>query len=261
MKVEFPDVPPEQRTPVVEALLGIIRQVLDRAAQRELANQQLRDELAQRKAQKPRPEITPSVLDGSKPKSQANQGGKRPGATKRPKTAERTSHHEVPVHAADLSAGATFRCYEPFVVHERIIHNDNTRFLRARDDLPGGGSLLAPFPPGVLPVAGGHFGANVIAFILDQYHQAQVTEPLLLAQSLTPTAAAKLRQGPQAFRGADAWQARLTALAITNERHVRIATEGALLGGLVAHGVSPAVGVRSDGAPQFVLFVHAGGWI
>jgi hypothetical protein len=33
-----------------------------------------------------------------------------------------------------------------------------------------------------LPVEGGHFGANLIAYILDQYHQAQVTEPLLLTQ-------------------------------------------------------------------------------
>ena len=63
-----------------------------------------------------------------------------------------------------------------------VIHNENTRYLRARYDLPGGGSVLAPFPAGVLPVEGGHFGANLIAYILDQYHQAQVTQPLLLAQ-------------------------------------------------------------------------------
>jgi len=68
------------------------------------------------------------------------------------------------------------------VVQELLIHNENTRYLRARYDLPGGGSVLAPFPAGVLPVEGGHFGANLVASILDQYHQAQVTEPLLLAQ-------------------------------------------------------------------------------
>jgi len=36
--------------------------------------------------------------------------------------------------------------------------------------------VLATFPKGVLPVEGGYFGANLIAYILDQYHQAQVTE-------------------------------------------------------------------------------------
>jgi hypothetical protein len=71
----------------------------------------------------------------------------------------------------------------------------------------------------------------------------------------------QLTQGPQAFAGEQAWQAWLTELAITEERHVRIATEGALLGGLVARGISPDLVVLSDGAPQFVIFVHAGCWI
>jgi hypothetical protein len=71
----------------------------------------------------------------------------------------------------------------------------------------------------------------------------------------------QLTQGTQAFAGEPAWQARLTELAITAERHVRLATEGALLGGLVARGVSPDLVVLSDGAPQFVVFVHAACWL
>jgi Transposase IS66 family len=231
--------------------------------------------------------------------------------------------------------------------------------------LLGGGSLLAPFPVGVLPVAGGHFGANLIAYILDQYHHALVTEPLLLEQLweygidisagqlhriLTEDHAAfhqekseiltaalaessylgtddtgarhrgkngyctalgnelfayfestnsksrlnflqvlqgsqrdyaidettlaywkrqhlpvavvdQLTQGSQAFVGEPAWQTRLAELALSDERHVRIATEGALLGGLVARGVSPELVILSDGAPRFVVFVHASCWI
>ena len=42
---------------------------------------------------------------------------------------------------------------------------------------------------------------------------------------------------------------------------MRIATEGALLGGLIARGVSPDLVVLSDGAPQFVVLVHAACWI
>ena len=86
------------------------------------------------------------------------------------------------LHHEGLPVGATFKCYEPYVVQELLIKNENTRYLRARYELPDGGSVLTPFPAGVLPVEGGHFGANLIAFILDQYHQAQVTEPLLLEQ-------------------------------------------------------------------------------
>jgi hypothetical protein len=216
-----------------------------------------------------------------------------------------------------------------------------------------------------LPVAGGHFGANLIAYILDQYHQAQVTEPLLLEQLweygidisagqlhriltenkehfhrekaellaagliessyiatddtaarhqgqngyctvvgndlfayfetadnksrlnflqilqggqcdyvINETAVAywerqklpaavveQLTQGRQKFFGAKAWQARLQKLALTNERYVRLASEGALLAGLVARGVSPDLGVLSDGAHQFIVFEHAACWI
>lgn len=53
----------------------------------------------------------------------------------------------------------------------------------------------------------------------------------------------------------------LAESAISSERHVRIATEGALLGGLVARGVSPDLVVLSDGAGQFVVFVHAACWV
>ena len=42
---------------------------------------------------------------------------------------------------------------------------------------------------------------------------------------------------------------------------MRIATEGALLGSLIAHGVSPEMGVLSDGAGQFDVFVHALCWL
>jgi Transposase IS66 family len=365
MKMEPPDIPADERTPLVETLLAIIRVQQDRIQQLEETVQQLRDEIAILKGLKPRPAIKPSILEARQPKTAGQEGGKRPGSAKRPKTAELHIHHEVPLHPESLPVGATFRGYEAYVVQELVIQNVNTRYLRARYDLPGGGSVLAPFPAGVLPVEGGHFGANLIAYILDQYHQAQVTEPLLLAQlweygidisagqlhriltenkdpfhqekdevlaagltessyigaddtgarhrgqngyctalgndlfayfastdsksrlnflqvlqgsqrdyvineitlvywerqRLAAAVVSQLTQGPQAFVGEQAWQARLTELAITDERHVRFATEGALLGGLVARGVSPDLAVLSDGAPQFVVFVHASCWI
>jgi transposase IS66 family protein len=365
MKLELPEIRPEERTPLVEALLAILRQVLDRVGQLEESNQHLRDEVARLKGQKPRPEIKPSLLETTPPKTTAPPGGRRPGSAKRPKTAELHIDQERPLHPDNLPVGATFKGYEAYVVQELIIKNENTRYLRARYDLPDGGSVLAPFPPGVLPVAGGHFGANLIAYILDQYHQAQVTEPLLLEQlweygidlsagqlhriltenhdvfhqekgavlaaglaassyvgtddtgarhqgqngyttalgndlfsyfestdsksrlnflhvlqgsqrdyAINATARAywerqklpaalveQLTEGQQQFVGDEAWQARLRALAITGERHVLIATEGALLGGLIARGVSPALVVLSDGALQFVILLHALCWI
>jgi Transposase IS66 family len=365
MKLELPHIAAEERTPLVETLLALLRVQQDRIQQLEVTVQQLRDEIALLKGQKPRPDIKPSILEVPPPKTSGPEGRKRPGSAKRPKTTELHIHQEVRLHSESLPVGATFRGYEAYVVQELQIQNENTRYLRARYDLPGGGSVLAPFPAGVLPVEGGHFGANLIAYILDQYHQAQVTEPLLLAQlweygidisagqlhriltenkdyfhqekgevlaagltessyvgtddtgarhrgrngyctalgnelfayfestdsksrlnflqvlqgsqrdyainettlaywkrqELAAAVVEQLTQGPQEFVGDQAWQARLTALAITHERHVLIATEGALIGGLVARGVSPELVVLSDGAPQFVVLVHASCWI
>jgi hypothetical protein len=65
----------------------------------------------------------------------------------------------------------------------------------------------------------------------------------------------KLRRGPRAFPDTAAWQGRLRQLGITTPRHVKIATEGALLGSLIAHGVSPELVVLSDGAGQIPRLV------
>ena len=51
------------------------------------------------------------------------------------------------------------------------------------------------------------------------------------------------------------------SLIIPAERHVQIASEGALPGGLIAHGVSTELGIRSDGAGQFNILVHIACWI
>jgi hypothetical protein len=80
-------------------------------------------------------------------------------------------------------------------------------------------------------------------------------------QGLSATVAATLAADLGVFPTAAAWQAHLAARAVSSARHVRIATEGALLGSLAAHGVSPELVVLSDGAPQFDILVHASCWL
>jgi Transposase IS66 family len=80
-------------------------------------------------------------------------------------------------------------------------------------------------------------------------------------QKLSDVVAKALTSGPSHFVDATAWQAHLTAVGVTGERQVRLATEGALLGSLVEHGVSPDLVILSDGAPQFEVLVHASCWI
>jgi hypothetical protein len=57
------------------------------------------------------------------------------------------------------------------------------------------------------------------------------------------------------------WEAVLGELGITGQRHVRIATEGALLGSVLEHGVDPNLVIVSDDAGQFNVLRHALCWI
>jgi hypothetical protein len=362
MKVEVPEVRPEERTPLVEALLALLRQLQDRVRQLEEANQRLRDEIAILKGQKPRPTIRPSQLEPPPPAPRP-EGSPRPGSDKRPKNAQLSITHEVVVLLEDVPPGAVVQGYEPYVVQELKIACHTTRYWRARYALPQGRSVLAPLPAGVLP--GSHYGPTLVSYILEQYHHAHVTRPLLLEQlrqfgidisagqldriltegkegfhqekvavlleglalspyigaddtgarhqgrngsctvvgnelfayfqstasksrlnflrvlhgpervyvvnetalayyreqRLSPAVIDKLSRGVPRLAGEAAWQAHLEALAIRCPRYVRLAGEGALLGGLVARGVSPGLVVLSDGAAQYDLFVHASCWV
>ncbi len=80
-------------------------------------------------------------------------------------------------------------------------------------------------------------------------------------QELAQAVIERLTRGASWFADEAAWKAYLAWHEVTSQRHVRIATEGALLGSLIAHGVSPEMGVLSDGAGQFDVFVHALCWL
>lgn len=139
----------------------------------------MRDENAILKGQKPRPTISPSRLESPTPASRPKDG-KRPGSDKRSKNSNLIIPDEIKLHPDNLPLGSVFKGYEPYVVQELTIKAKASRYLRARYELPDGGSVLASLPEDVLP--GRHFGPNLICYILNQHHHAYVTQPLLLEQ-------------------------------------------------------------------------------
>jgi hypothetical protein len=362
MKFELPSIPDAERTPLVEALLGLIDAQQQRIQQLEETVQKLRDEIAVLKGQKPRPTIAPSRLETPQ-KPPPIAGDKRPGSEKRSKKASFLTPVEVKIPFPDPPPGSVSRGYEEYFVQELVLQGKVTRYLRERILTPEGHSLLAPLPDDVLP--GSHFGPLLIGYILYQYHHCNVTQPLLLEQlhelgidisagqindlltqnhddfhqekaailtagltvssyigvddtgarhqghngyctalgndffayfestdsksrlnflqvlrgpssgyainevtlaywerqKLAREVVAALSAGPRQFVAEAAWQGRLQELGICAERHVRIATEGALLGQLIEQGVSPNLVILSDGAAQFAILVHACCWV
>jgi hypothetical protein len=359
MRKGLPEIAPEERTPLVVALLEIIEQ------QQELI-QQLRDEIAILKGQKPRPKIQPSRLEQPQPRPAAppgEEGEKRPGSAKRSKGVELTIHEEIRLSVIGAPQGSVLVGWEPYTVQDLLLQAWNTRYWRQGMQTPDGRTLWAPLPEGVLGCP--HFGATLVSYIIYQHHHNHVTQPLLLEelgelgidisagqinniltekkdafhqekdevlqaglqvsayvgvddtgarhqgkngycthignelfayfestdsksrlnflqilrrphsdyvinetalaywerQELAASLVQQLCSGPQEFADATAWEARLAESGITTERHVRTATEGALLGSLITHGVSPKLVILSDGAPQFDVLVHAACWI
>jgi Transposase IS66 family len=180
MLFQLPPIPDAERTPLVEALLAIIDAQQQRLQQLEETVQQLRDEIAILQGQKPRPKIAPSQLEQPPTPPPTTAKPKRPGSEKRAKNVNLTITDEVVVPFANAPEGSVPLRYEEYIVQELVLQTKVTRYLRERIRLPDGSTLLAALPADV--VEGKHFGPGLIAYVLDQYHHGNVTQPLLLEQ-------------------------------------------------------------------------------
>ncbi len=63
------------------------------------------------------------------------------------------------------------------------------------------------------------------------------------------------------FKDSEEWEIYLNNIGIVKSAHVKKATEGALLGTIISNGVSPNLGIISDGAGQFRLLEHGLCWV
>ncbi|MBI4739429.1 transposase, partial [Candidatus Woesearchaeota archaeon] len=100
---------------------------------------------------------------------------------------------------------------------------------------------------------------NVDALLYMQEHKLPQTELKILESGLNLSPNALI--GDQTFTDKVCWQKYLLEAGVCQERHVRIATEGALMGSLMAHGFSRELAILSDDAGQFAIFLHALCWV
>jgi hypothetical protein len=185
------EVPAEERTPLVDALLRIIEQLQATIEQFQLTVQkqqqrieQLEDEIQRLKGLPEKPKRPPqsSPLDNPTPPSASGEkkkpntpDGKRPGSAKRSKTRELVIHEDVPLPLDELPEGAKFLGYQDFTVQDLKVEPHNTRYRRCRYQLPDGRVVIAPLPKEVTS----HFGPALRQYVLYQHFHNQVTQPLL----------------------------------------------------------------------------------
>ncbi len=100
--------------------------------------------------------------------------------------------------------------------------------------------------------------------------RGQRTDYVLSSEALTYMAEQKLPQSswlPLSFsinrvlKDQEEWLSYLKELGIVKNSHIKTATEGALLGAVLASGVSADLGIVSDAAGQFRLLSHGLCWV
>jgi regulator of replication initiation timing len=94
-------------------------------------------------------------------------------------------------------------------------------------------------------------------YVLDGEALEYMAAQKLPTEPLTKLAAAS----GQVFGDLTQWQAALKGWGITQERHVRVATEGVLLGSVLEHGCNRDLAIVSDDAGQFNVLLHGLCWI
>ncbi len=171
---KIPDIPEEERTPLVVALLEMTHLQQEQI-------QALKDEIARLKGQKPRPKIKPSRLEEDSANDDKGGGKKRPGSARKSKRGELEIHETKVVKADDVPPGSRFKGYEDFTVQALVIKPRNVLYRRERWKTPQGETIVAPLPQEVQAL-GGHFDCTVVSFTLYQYYHAHVTQPLILEQ-------------------------------------------------------------------------------
>ena len=369
MKIKLPDIPESEQTLVVKGLLLIIEQLAKQSQRQQEEINLLKDEINILKGQKKRPVFKPGKLDETTDKQTSeqdkdNRNNKRPGSTKKNKNQQLTIHQDKIIQPdMILPLGTRFKGYRDFIVQELDISPRNIRYRLAYYQLPDGSTVTAKLSKGQ---RNNHFGVALRSYILYQYHQCQVTQPLLLEQlrewgidistgqlnvlltenhtgfhsekdallakglmstgyittddtgarhqgkngyvthignewfawfkssdsksrinflsilragrseyqindvalcymkeqGLPATPLAAISNSPaQDLENKTAWEAHLKRLGVNQKRHIRIATEGALLGSVLHGNTIQNLAVISDGAGQFNVLQHGLCWV
>jgi hypothetical protein len=358
----YEEIPHAEHSQMLKWVLAVCQRQQERLVLLEETVAQLKDEIAILKGEKPRPRIKPSTL--TKDTSAGDSHPRRDRGDDPGQQAKELEIHETRLlEPPQIPAGAVFKGYEDYFVQGLRIRLHNTRYRRARYQTSAGETLLGELP---VAVRGSHFDPELRSYILVQYYQQHVSQPLILKQLWdlgVPISAGHLNrlltEGHEAFHAEKAerlrvglavsayihvedtaarhqgqngycthignelfawfastasksrinflerlragqtddvidaaaraymhhqqlphaqlrlfredrtwaekavWDAHLHTVGMTTERHIRIATEGALVASLLTHGVSPELVILSDDAGQFNIagFLHALCWI
>jgi hypothetical protein len=133
-RVELPQIPLEEQTPLVRTLLEIIERLAGPVQRLEEEVGQLKDEIAVLKGERKRPTFKSSRMDEQAGEGQdkPKEEGRRPGSQKRSKTEHLPIHEERMIVPEVVPMGSRFKEYQDYVVQDLVIRAHNTRYRLER---------------------------------------------------------------------------------------------------------------------------------
>jgi hypothetical protein len=138
--------------------------------------QNLKDEIARLKGQKPKPKIPPSILEGPHSKDKQENKLSRGMSPRQHKTNQLKIHEVKKLRPEIIPSVAIFKGSQKYVVQDVRFSPHNIRYELERWMLPDGSYLPVKLPDNIQ----GHYGPTLITYMLNQYYGCRVTAPLLL---------------------------------------------------------------------------------
>ena len=160
------------QTPLVQYLLGVCQTQYEEI-------EKLKAEIRLLKGHPKKPAIKPSTLEDIKKEETLKDGEKRAGSDKREKTKELKIDEEKIIEAEGVQKDWVFKGYHDYVVQEAKIESHNIKYRLKKYITPEGEYVTAGVPK---ELNGSHFGPTLLKFILYQYYDCHVTQPILLEQ-------------------------------------------------------------------------------
>lgn len=170
IKIQIPEIPEEEQTPTVKALLNIISQCVQIIEMQDKEIQLLKDEIARLKGRSPKPKIKASKLEVDIVK-------KAPRSRKdRQKKKSTTKYEEVVIKAENVPANSRFKGYNNYTIQNIEINSKTIVYRRECWKTLDGKYIIASLPDEVC----GHYGAELKQYILHLNYDLNVPHELIL---------------------------------------------------------------------------------